>query len=61
MNKYSQDEYAKLKGVTQPYIAKLIKKRLLLEVYDHEKEGIIYWIVMKIMFISNYIIHKKLT
>ena len=34
---YTQTAYAKLKGVTQPYIAKLVKKRKLVEYYDEIK------------------------
>lgn len=40
---YTQTEYAKLKGVTQPYIAKLVKKRKLVEYYDDTKRR--YYIV----------------
>ena len=40
---YTQTEYAKLKGVTQPYICKLVKKRKLVEYYDESKRR--YYIV----------------
>ena len=34
---YTQTSYAKLKGVSQPYIAKLVKKRKLLEWHNVEE------------------------
>ena len=40
---HTQTSYAKLKGVTQPYIAKLVKKRKLIEYYEPEKRK--YYIV----------------
>lgn len=40
---YTQTEYAKLKGVTQPYIAKLVKKRRLIEYHSIEERR--YYIV----------------
>ena len=40
---YTQTGYAKLKGVTQGYIAKLVKKRKLIEYYDELKRR--YYIV----------------
>lgn len=40
---YTQTAYAKLKGVTQPYIAKLVKKRKLVEYFDNDKRR--YYIV----------------
>jgi len=36
-NLHTQTSYAKLKGVSQPYIAKLVKQRKLIEYYDSEK------------------------
>jgi hypothetical protein len=40
---YTQTQYAKLKGVTQPYIAKLVKKRKLIEYHSIEERR--YYIV----------------
>jgi predicted transcriptional regulator len=40
---HTQTSYAKLKQVSQPYIAKLVKKRKLIEYYDSEKRK--YYIV----------------
>ena len=40
---YTQTEYAKLKGVTQPYIAKLVKNRKLIEHHDSSERR--YYIV----------------
>jgi hypothetical protein len=40
---HTQTSYAKLKEVSQPYIAKLVKKRKLIEYYDSEKRK--YYIV----------------
>ena len=38
---YTQSEYAKRKGVSQPYINRLIKEDKLVTIYEHGKKVVV--------------------